>query len=160
MAPASTAARWVENGDCKAQDQPCEDEAEPQIIKQLKTKGIKNSLTLGHSSPVWIYNSSPITSVPQRVWNLSCMYQAASLPSSKVWIQNSLLSCLSTAAHLTVWAGGYGSHVFPQKDPPYHHTYVLPWWCSPPSLMQIHQGKERTLVVNGQYQHKKNWAHE
>lgn len=118
MAPASTAARWVENGDCKAQDQPCEDEAEPQIIKQLKTKGIKNSLTLGHSSPVWIYNSSPITSVPQRVWNLSCMYQAASLPSSKVWIQNSLLSCLSTAAHLTVWAGGYGSHVFPQKDPP------------------------------------------
>lgn len=52
MAPASTAAQWVENGDCKAQDQSCEDEAEPQIIKQLKTKGIKNSLTLGHSSPV------------------------------------------------------------------------------------------------------------
>lgn len=121
MALTSTAARWVENVDCKARDQPCEDEAEPQIIEQLKLKGIKNSLTLGHSSPVCIQSSSHITSVPQRVW--ICLYQASSLPSSKVWIRSNLPSCIYTAEHLHVWAGQYRSYVTPDRLPHHHMCY-------------------------------------
>lgn len=82
------------------------------------------------------------------------MYQAASLPSSEVWMWNNPLSCIYTVAQPGVRAGEYRSHVLPQEDPT--SSYMLPWWSSPPFLMQIHQGKEETLVVNGQYQHKKN----
>lgn len=158
MAPTSTAAPWVEKADCKAWEQPCEGEAEPQIIKQLRPRGIKNSLTLGHSSPVWMQSSSHISSLPLRLWNLFYMYQAASLPSSEVWIWNNPLSCIYTAAQLHVRARECRSHVLSQKDPT--SSCMLPWWSSPPFLMQIHQGKEGTLVVNGQSWHEKNWVHE